>query len=94
MFWWMEKHVQSTLRRGLERTDPLHLSVCENIGKVKVLLCTHPMHLQLPLQRLGPSADHMNETKRRVSLAKLNSIQTIIMMKYHLRSILARPMAE
>jgi len=23
MFWWMEKHVQSTLRRGLERTDPL-----------------------------------------------------------------------
>lgn len=54
MFWWMEKHVQSTLRRGLERTDLLHLSVCENIGKVKVLLCTHPMHLQLPLQRLVP----------------------------------------
>ena len=42
MFWWMEKHVQSTLRRGLERTDPLHLSVCENIGKVKVCYALTP----------------------------------------------------
>ena len=25
MFWWMEKHVQSTLRRGLERTGPFTL---------------------------------------------------------------------
>ena len=65
MFWWMEKHVQSTLRRGLERTGPLHLSVCENRQGQSIAM--HSPHVS-PIPVAAPSSIRTShETDKRTS---------------------------